>query len=192
MQDTTQTNPSPENSQKEDTNNAETMNSQDSQSQVPPSTHSNSSASADSVENEIEQLKAQLSRSQADYQNLKMRTERDRVDMTYFITEKILRSILPQIDNLNRALEIKKDTTDDSFVDGIRSVQSGLIKFLESNWVSAFSSLWQEVNPDRHEVLSNGPGEEGKIIQEFETGYTFWDKILRHAKVIVGNWEDIN
>lgn len=139
--------------------------------------------------NEIATLRDQLARAQADYQNLKMRGERDRADMVHFLTEKLLSPLLTQIDNLDRAVKIKDGVTDDAFVDGVRAVQSGLQKYLENQGVKAFGSVGQEVDPDKHEVLSQAPGKEGIIVTEFEKGYMLGDRVLRHAKVIVGSGE---
>ena len=138
-----------------------------------------------SENNEIATLRDQLARAQADYQNLKMRGERDRADMVHFLTEKLLSPLLTQIDNLDRAVKIKDGVTDDAFVDGVRAVQSGLQKYLENQGVQAFDSIGQEVDPDKHEVLSQAPGKEGIIVTEFEKGYMLGDRVLRHAKVIV-------
>lgn len=138
---------------------------------------------------EVLKLREALARSQADYQNMMMRAERDRKDMQFFLTEKLLKGLLVQIDHLDRAVTIKADVTGDAFVDGVRNVQAGLAKYLESHGVTTFSSLGQEVDPDKHEVLSQMPGEEGKIIAEFEKGYMFGDRVLRHAKVVVGSGE---
>lgn len=139
--------------------------------------------------NEIATLRDQLARAQADYQNLKMRGERDRADMVHFLTEKLLSPLLTQIDNLDRAVKIKDGVMDDAFVDGVRAVQSGLQKYLENQGVKAFDSVGQEVDPDKHEVLSQAPGKEGVIVTEFEKGYMLGDRVLRHAKVIVGSGE---
>ena len=142
-----------------------------------------------SENDEIATLRDQLARAQADYQNLKMRGERDRADMIHFLTEKLLSPLLTQIDNLDRAVKIKDGVTDDAFVDGVRAVQSGLQKYLENQGVKAFDSVGQEVDPDKHEVLSQAPGKEGIIVTEFEKGYMLGDRVLRHAKVIVGSEE---
>lgn len=142
-----------------------------------------------SENNEIATLRDQLARAQADYQNLKMRGERDRADMVHFLTEKLLSPLLTQIDNLDRAVKIKDGVTDDAFVDGVRAVQSGLQKYLENQGVKAFDSVGKEVDPDKHEVLSQTPGKEGIIVTEFEKGYMLGDRVLRHAKVIVGSGE---
>ncbi len=50
-----------------------------------------------------------------------------------------------------------------------------------------FISIGEEVDPDRHDVMTEMPGEAGKIVSEFEKGYLLRDRVLRHAKVIVGN-----
>ena len=148
------------------------------------------SASALSLQDtEIQKLQAAIVRSQADYQNLLMRMDRDKADMVYFLSGKILLPLLTQVDNLERAVKLKAGVEGDSFIDGIRSVQAGLQKFLESQGVMAFESISHEVDPDRHEVMTEMAGEAGKIVQEFEKGYLLWDRVLRHAKVVVGNGE---
>lgn len=150
----------------------------------------NEEISPDLLDNEeIAKLREALARSQADYQNMMMRAERDRKDLQFFLMEKLLKGLLVQIDNLDRAVEIKKDTTGDAFVDGVRNVQAGLKKYLETHGVTGFDSLGQEVDPDKHEVLSQMAGEEGKIVAEFEKGYMFGERVLRHAKVVVGSGE---
>ena len=140
---------------------------------------------ADSSE-QIIALQSSLLRSQADYQNLLMRVERDKVDMAFFLSTKMLTPLLTHIDNLERAVKLKEWVEGDTFVDGVRSVFLSMQKYLESQGVSAFESVWQEVDPDKHDVMTEAPGEAGKIITEFEKGYMLKDRVLRHAKVVVG------
>lgn len=139
------------------------------------------------VSEQMTLLQSSLLRSQADYQNLLMRVERDKVDMAFFLSSKMLMPLLTQIDNLERAVKLKEWIEWDTFVDGIRSVLSGFQKFLESQGVTSFVSLGEEVDPDRHDVMTEMPGEAGKIVSEFEKGYLLRDRVLRHAKVIVGS-----
>lgn len=73
---------------------------------------------------EIVRLKDALARSQADYQNLLMRVERDKADMVHFLSAKILLPLLTQVDNLERAIAIKSDVSGDAFVDGVRSLHA--------------------------------------------------------------------
>lgn len=142
-----------------------------------------------SQDDQIVQLQNALARSQADYQNLVMRNERDRTEMVHFLSAKILLPLLTQVDNLERAVKLKEWVEGDGFVDGVRSVLAGMQKFLESQGVQAFESIGHEVDPDRHEVMTQWPGAEGIIITEFEKGYTLRDRVLRHAKVVVGSGE---
>ncbi len=137
----------------------------------------------------ITNLQAALARAQADYQNLLMRGERDKADMVHFLSAKMLLPLLTQVDNLERAVKLKSDVEWDGFVDGVRSVLAGFEKYLESQGVKAFDSIGQEVDPDRHDVMTEMAGEAGKIVQEFEKGYMLRDRVLRHAKVVVGNGE---
>ena len=137
---------------------------------------------------EIEKLKNSLARSQADYQNLIMRSERDKADMIHFLSAKIILPLLTHIDNLERAVKLKEWTEWDTFVDGVRSVFGGFTKYLESQWVASFDSIGSEVDPEKHDVMTEMAGETWKIIQEFEKGYTLGWRVIRHAKVVVGNW----
>ena len=148
-----------------------------------------SSDRKDDTSSEIIRLQEALARSQADYQNLVMRNERDKADMVHFLSAKILLPLLTQVDNLERAVKLKDGIEGDAFVDGVRSVFSGFQKYLESQKVTAFESFGWEVDPDRHDVMTEMPGELGKIISEFEKGYLIGDRVLRHAKVVTGNGE---
>ena len=141
------------------------------------------------TEDEIVRLRESLARSQADYQNLLMRVDRDKAEMISFLSGKILVPLLTQVDNLERAVKLKEWVESDSFVDWVRSMLASMEKYLESQSVTSFVSLGQEVDPTRHDVMTQMPGEEGKIIQEFEKGYMIGSRVLRHAKVVVWNGE---
>lgn len=135
----------------------------------------------------IKELESALARSQADYQNLLMRVERDKKDLGGYLASKLLLPLLTHVDNLDRAIKLKEWVEWDAFLDGVRSVYTGLIKYLEANDVRSFDSIGEEVNPERHDVMTQMPGAEGKIVGEFEKGYLIGDKVLRHAKVVVGS-----
>ncbi|MDD5376609.1 MAG: nucleotide exchange factor GrpE [Candidatus Gracilibacteria bacterium] len=142
------------------------------------------------AEEELEKLRGSLSRAQADYINLLKRVERDKADMTSFMTANIIKKILPTVDNLERALaSVPSDIAEQKWTDGIRATLQGLVKQLESMGVLSFESIGQEVDHERHEVMSQTSGKEGIILTEFEKGYMLHDRVIRHAKVIVGNGE---
>jgi len=140
------------------------------------------------VEWELLILKESLARSQADYHNLVRRVERDRNEMWEFFTSNIVAKFLPSIDNLERIINsTPEDMQSNSLFEWVKSIYSWLIKTLESVWVKSFESVWQEVDANLHDVMSQMQGEEWIIIQEFEKWYKLWDKVIRHAKVIVGS-----
>lgn len=137
---------------------------------------------------EIERLKDQLSRTQADYQNYQNRVARDKDDMIFFLKSDILKKILPRIDDLQRMIQnTPEEMRTGALYEGIVSMESKLIADLEKMWVVAFNSKWETVDPNKHDVMTTVPGqEEWIIVDEFEKWYILWEKVLRHAKVVVG------
>lgn len=169
------------NPQTEDTNIEETL-------QEIVSEGASSAPKTDAID-EVTRLKDALARSQADYQNLVMRNERDKIEMMSYLSAKLVTPLLKEVDNLERAVKLKEWVTGDGFVDGVRSVLASMQKYLESQGVRAFSSVGEEVDPAKHDVMTQGPGPEGKITTEFEKWYMIGDRVLRHAKVVVWNGE---
>jgi molecular chaperone GrpE len=143
----------------------------------------------DKFKKEIDNLKLALARSQADYQNLLMRAERDKTDMTFFIASNLLTKILPFIDNLERLINnTPENLQNNSLYEWIKSVYNGFIKQLETMWIKSFNSIWMESDHDLHEVISQAPWNKWIIIQELEKWYKLQDKVIRYAKVIIWNW----
>jgi molecular chaperone GrpE len=142
------------------------------------------------AEDELEKLRGSLSRAQADYSNLLKRVERDKMEMTSYITSNIIKKFLPTVDNLERALSsVPADIAEQKWTEWIRATLQGLSKQLETMGVQVFESVGQEVDTEKHEVMSQAPGQEGIIVMEFEKGYMLHDRVIRHAKVIVGSGE---
>lgn len=140
------------------------------------------------IEQEILILKESLARSQADYHNLIRRVDRDRNEMWEFLTSNIVTKFLPSIDNLERIINsTPEDLQGNSLFEWVKSIHSWLVKTLESMGVKTFESIGQQVDANLHDVMSQMPWEEWIIIQEFEKWYKLGDKVIRHAKVIVGS-----
>lgn len=146
---------------------------------------------SEEVSEEDEKCKDILLKTQADFANFKARTERDKADMVFFLKQDILKKILPAIDDLDRiiksTLEENKDTP---IYEGVIALHKKLSSDLEKMWVKTFDSMWKEVDPDKHEVMTTVPWQkEGIIFDEFEKGYMLDDRVLRYAKVVVWAWE---
>jgi len=139
-------------------------------------------------EGEISKLKDALARSQADFDNFKKRTERDKQDMIFFLKVDILKKILPRIDDLERIIHnTPEEMREWGVYEGVLALQKTLMKDIASLGVEPFVSKGEAVDPERHEVMTQIPGEEWIIVDEFEKGYMLGDKVLRVAKVVVGN-----
>ncbi len=132
-----------------------------------------------------------LLKTQADFANFKARVERDKSDMVFFLKQDILKKVLPSLDDLERIIKSssKKDK-DSPIYEGLLALQKKLSCDLEKMWVKHFKSLWEEVNPDRHDVMTTLVWKpEWIICDEFEKWYLLDSKVLRHSKVIVWAWE---
>ncbi len=140
------------------------------------------------AQKELAELKESLARSQADYRNLLTRVDRERDEMGGYITGNVIIKMLPIVDNLERAIaNIPEDIAENTWVSGMKSIHTLAVKQLELVGVKSFDSVGSEVDADLHDVMSQAPGKEGIIIAEFERGYKIQDRVIRHAKVIVGN-----
>ncbi len=141
----------------------------------------------ESLSVEDESYKDKLARTMADFDNFKKRTDRDRSDMIFFLKQDIFKKILPRLDDLDRIIKNTPDELiNNALFEWVKSMQSKLVDDLEKMWVKPFESLWNEVNPDMHDVMTTIPGKKDWIIcDEFEKWYMLNDKVLRHAKVVV-------
>ena len=145
-------------------------------------------ADFDNLAAEIAKLKDTLARSQADYKNLVSRTERERLEMGDYVTEKLVVKLLPSFDNLERLLSGTPEAERTGVLyEGVKSTFSGLVRALEGVGVSSFESVGQPLDPAFHEAVAQVPGTEGAVVVEFEKGYKLREKVIRHAKVTVGN-----
>jgi len=133
------------------------------------------------------ELKDQLMRLAADFENFKKRTRREKEDLRKFANEKLLKDILPALDNLNRALAHVQDR-DNPLVQGIEMVAKQFLDILDGYGVTSVDSKGKPFDPAIHDAMGQTPSEEfepGCIADEFEKGYLIHGRLLRPAKVIV-------
>ena len=128
-----------------------------------------------------------IQRLKADYDNLVKRHAREREEMKTFFTANIVGKILPAYDNIARIADQSNESTSaETLLAGIKSAKDIFEKGLTSVGVNKFDSVGQDVDPARHDVMSQGPGPQGKIIADFESGFMMGEHVVRHAKVVVG------
>jgi len=140
---------------------------------------------------EVAQLKDALLKSQADYENFKRRTSRDKDEMVFFIKSKIINPILKRIDDIERIIKnTPEEEKETPIFTAVLALEKSLKKDISDMWVKEFTSLWEEVDPNKHDVMTQVPWKPENIIcDEFEKGYMLDDKVLRIAKVVVGAGE---
>lgn len=136
---------------------------------------------------EVKRVSEKNIRLLAEFDNYKRRTQKERSDLLKYEGQSLAKSLLPILDDLNRTLEIDEKTESNAIMKGIHLIVTKLDKILVDLGIEAFDSIGEEFDPDRHEALMSEKSKEKEnvIIKEFEKGYVYNDKILRHAKVVV-------
>lgn len=148
-----------------------------------------------SLEARVKELEQQLAkmtdvaaRAQADLQNAKVRMQRDTDDLRKFASGSVIQALLPVLDNFQRAIKhLPKDLAGHEWVKGVMATEQELWKKLSGLGLQRIAALGQPVDTAKHEVITLGPGKEGVIIDVLEEGYELQGKILRVAKVRVGD-----
>ena len=136
---------------------------------------------------EVKRVSEKNIRLLAEFDNYKRRTQKERSDLLKYEGQSLAKSLLPILDDLNRTLEIDEKTESNAIMKGINLIVAKLDKILVDLGIEAFDSIGEKFDPDRHEALMSEKSKEKEnvIIKEFEKGYVYNDKILRHAKVVV-------
>ena len=138
---------------------------------------------------EIAALKDKYLRSVAEFENYKKRTLKEKAELILNGSEKSVAAILPVLDDFERALADKSDDPV-AIREGVQMIYNKFIKTLESLGVKKMETEDKDFNTDYHEAVAMIPGlgddKKGKVIDCIQTGYTLNEKVIRHAKVAVG------
>jgi molecular chaperone GrpE len=137
-----------------------------------------------------EEYLANWQRVQADFINYKRRTEQDRLEFNKFANANLCSSILPVVDDLERAIaHIPEEYAKTDWVEGVRLVQRKFQTILEGQGVKPIYALGMAFDPALHEAIKHEKGAEGMVIAEFQKGYMLNDKLIRPSRVAVGSGE---
>jgi molecular chaperone GrpE len=152
--------------------------------------------SVETLSQELAEKRDQMLRIQADAENFKKRMERDKAKLLKYAGENILRELLGTVDNLDRALEQGAIEGGDpaqkleALLAGVELTKKGLNTVLERFEVTPLDALGKPFNPDEMDALTMEASEEipaNHVVTEFAKGYTFKDRVLRHAQVVVSS-----
>ena len=143
------------------------------------------------LQEQVEELKDKYLRQVADYDNLRKRTARERLETMQTAGKDVISSLLVVLDDSERAekqLQVSEDV--EEIRQGVMLVFNKLRASLQSRGLKPMEALGAEFNPDMHEAITEVPAPEdnmkGKVVAEVEKGYLLNDKIIRFAKVVVG------
>ena len=135
---------------------------------------------------ELEEQKAELEdknlRMMAEFDNFRKRTNKEKLDLMATAGERIFKDMLPLVDDFERALAVVED-------EGVRLIYNKFVAFLAANDVHAIETEGVDFNTDEHEAVTTfaaGEDKKGKVIDCTQKGYKLGDKVIRFAKVVVG------
>ena len=143
----------------------------------------------ESLQQERDDLFDKLQRIGADYANFQKRVPKQIADSVVYEREKILKSLLPALDNFEHALQNTEGAENiETIVKGVRIVYDQMLDILKSHGVEFIQALDQPFDPNRHEAMlrqSDPEKDDNLVLQEFQKGFMLNDRVLRPSKVVV-------
>ena len=145
----------------------------------------------ESLQKELSEMKDKYLRIFAEFDNYRKRTIKERMEIIKLAAKDSLVALLPAIDDFARAIKVGNDNDNEEKIpEGIILIYNKLYKALEQQGIKEMESTGQDFDPELHEALTKIPAPtedmKGKVIDTIEKGYYLNDKIIRYAKVIVG------
>ena len=151
------------------------------------------------AENEVETLKKQLAelndkflRTYSEYDNYRKRTIKERAELIKTASEEVFKAILPVLDDFERAIKANETVAEAAPIkDGMHLIYNKLKNNCIQKGLSPFETTGQVFDADIMEAITHIPSasddQKGKVVDEIEKGYKWGDKVIRFAKVVVGN-----
>ena len=148
-------------------------------------------APQEDLKQKFDELNDKYLRLMAEFDNYRKRTLKEKMDLTKYAEEDVLKGILKVVDDMERAIN-NLDTAPDmnAVKEGVELIYKKFKSFLETRGLKEVEAMHQELDTDKHEAVAKfaAPSEDlkGKIIDVVEKGYYLHDKIIRYAKVVIG------
>ena len=141
------------------------------------------------LEGQLEEYRQRLLRSQADFDNYRRRTQREKEEMAKYASAEIITRLLPVLDNFERAIGASKDSGDfEALAKGVDMIHRQLLQLLEQEGLKPMETVGQPFNPEFHEAVmrvESDEHEEGTVVEELQRGYILKDRVIRPAMVKV-------
>ncbi len=142
------------------------------------------------AEAELAELKDQHRRLYAEFDNFRKRSLKERMELIKTAGSDTIVSLLPVIDDFDRALKSLEAVEDGPLKEGVILIHNKLLSILSQKGLKSMETISSDFDTDLHEAVTNLPAGEdksGKVIEELEKGYMLHDKVIRYAKVVVGS-----
>ncbi|MFB4330748.1 nucleotide exchange factor GrpE [Paenibacillus sp. CR_12] len=147
------------------------------------------SAELEKLQAELREQQQRTLRVQADFDNFRRRTQKEKEDLGKYASSKLITELLPVIDNFERALQASEENPEfESFSKGVSMIFRQLESVLATEGLSAMKSVGEPFNPEYHQAImqvESDEYEEGIVVEEVQKGYMLKDKVLRPAMVKV-------
>ncbi|MHC4543790.1 MAG: nucleotide exchange factor GrpE [Planctomycetota bacterium] len=148
----------------------------------------------DNLQKEKDDLFAKLQRVSADYDNLQKRTAKQIVDTISYEKEKIIKTLLPALDNFEHTLQnAGSSDTVDVLIKGVQIIYDQMLDILKLHNVEQIKALEEPFDPSQHEAMmqkANPEQKENIVLEEFQKGYKLNDRVIRPSKVIVNKLKE--
>ncbi|MBR5677001.1 MAG: nucleotide exchange factor GrpE [Paludibacteraceae bacterium] len=145
---------------------------------------------AEELREKIAELEDKNLRMMAEFDNYRRRTNKEKLELMATAGERIFKEMLPLVDDFERAVAAMDKTDDiEALREGIMLIQQKFLSFLEKEDVHAIETEGVDFNTDEHEAVTTfaaGEDKKGKVIDCTQKGYKLGDKVIRFAKVVVG------
>jgi molecular chaperone GrpE len=143
------------------------------------------------LKQKVAELNDKTLRLYAEFENFKKRNAKERIEWFKTAAQDVISDLLPVLDDFSRAIKQLENAKDTAAVkEGVVLIQNKLQGLLESRGLKAMQAVGTEFNPDLHDAITEidvkDEGMKGKVVEEVVKGYYLNDKIIRHAKVVVG------
>lgn len=165
---------------------------QKNEEEVLPGERMENSDPVSELETQLATANDKYLRLYSDFENYKKRVVKERIEQTKMASADVLTSLISIIDDLERAIKSYDESGDNnSAIEGVKLIYNKIKNFTNSRGLTEMSAVGKVFDPEFHDAIANIPSAtpdlKGKVIEEIEKGYYLYDKVIRHAKVIVGN-----
>ena len=143
------------------------------------------------IQNQLDQLQDKHIRLKAEFENFRKRKNKEISSLLQYDGEEIIKNVLPIIDDIERMVDSIEETdanNGESLIEGVNILKSKIDRFLEAKNIEPFGEEGEVLNPELHDAMltqSDKKKEDNTVLNVFEKGYRYHDKVIRHAKVVV-------